>query len=627
MTRMQQGIALIVATCSWAAAFGQTDGNFEPTVVKYTIPDDAASYCDTLAEAFPSLPGFRMPLLVPGFEPWPTKLGSDASPEMVQAAEFVSRRLAVDGLPATLAGVLEILAPPAEEQESLSDFRKRLMSAGLPVDLLDYYEAAIGKNEKFALGILERLTRAHRDGARGDELRAIAKTFKLRFRQSAFESLITPEMTGSSIPAFRIQLTRGDDWLHEGDGGSVDIARQLVQHFPLAEINAVIEDRHLADFLATSRHWPAMKGSFNLVTVPFAVTQWAQDNGRSMQGPQFRGGRQDTSSLLAPRFASRREEGSLFIPGDSLAISAYPKLGKSIAQSPLLFQGGNIMGLFDQNVGIILLVGEAEIARNVALGLTRDEVIEAFRIEFGAKECRVLPAVSFHIDFDLTVRTIRGKTTAFVSDEVAGAKLALKAGVLALARHEKMEKAGSDAAVAALNADDPAGFLSIIGPVLAANVDRQGRFSESFAKVFSTGPADSHVGNLRLFLVAMDIFVHRAAKSSNPLTQAYLASFERIAEDRRRLHQMLADWGWKVVPVPAFGEGERTVNPINGIQLADGYLMPTVGGLYAGIDDAAEAIFSREMGPETRIIRIRCAESQRRAGGLHCAVSVQPTVR
>ena len=57
--------------------------------------------------------------------------------------------------------------------------------------------------------------------------------------------------------------------------------------------------------------------------------------------------------------------------------------GHAVIASPLLYQGGDLLAVVDPSNGDrVLFIGEAEIHRNAAVGLTRDQILEAFRIEF-----------------------------------------------------------------------------------------------------------------------------------------------------------------------------------------------------------------------------------------------------
>lgn len=633
----QRGLTSILVTAFAAAAAmevaAQQVDHFDPVIVAYDIPPARAAYCALLTESYPPLPGFRMQLFSEGGRAWPFGVPEEADAELRDVARIVGEGLGDDGFRTTLARSIEKLVHNNESRLSggSAAIEERLLDAGFPVDLTRYFHPPQENGRTKSFRMIDDLVEAIGNGLAGAELVEHANRWTFAFEPTLPNGVAMPDrMLDTERGAVRMQLTRGDDWLAPMDGGSVDIARQLVEAFPALRVYATLEKKHLTGFLMTSQSWHATTGAFMIAVTPFSTSQWARDNGVLFQSPPSAKGSSETDVILTPRYASRRDEASLFVPGDSFAMNAFETLGLRVHQSPLLFQGGNLTIVQEPGrAGRTLMVGEAEIRRNRALGLTADEVIAAFKTEFGAETCCVLPAISFHVDLDVCFRSHGDQYIAFVADDRAGAVLVLNAGVAALANAGRIEANAAKDAGLALERNDPKKFLSIIGPVLARSVDRKGHFPESFARHFSTGPADSHVGNLRLFLVAMDTFVHGAARSSNTFTTEYLASFDRLEEDRKRLNDMLAARGWRIVTIPTLGQGERMINPLNGIQCESAYLMPAVGGLYTCVDDASAGIFRREMGPDVRIIRIRCGETQRRAGGLHCAIAVQgpPTTR
>src|SRR4030095_7651743 len=114
--------------------------------------------------------------------------------------------------------------------------------------------------------------------------------------------------------------------------------------------------------------------------------------------------------------------------------------GHEAVQSSLLFQGGNVLAADDPKSGErILLVGEGEVYRNTALGLTHAQVLEAFRAEFGVDRVVVVPAVSYHLDFDVCFRTRTNSMALFVNDTMAAVRIILDLGVGALLRHGSLE--------------------------------------------------------------------------------------------------------------------------------------------------------------------------------------------
>jgi hypothetical protein len=74
----------------------------------------------------------------------------------------------------------------------------------------------------------------------------------------------------------------------------------------------------------------------------------------------------------------------------------------------------------------------------------------------------------------------------------------------------------------------------------------------------------------------------------------------------------------RVQRVPGISDHEVSVNPVNGLHLGERYLMPSFGGVFASLDQAAIAEFQRAFGPKVKIEPIRTAAVQSTDGGLHC---------
>src|SRR6185436_15869832 len=97
--------------------------------------------------------------------------------------------------------------------------------------------------------------------------------------------------------------------------------------------------------------------------------------------------------------------------------------------------GGDLLAVRDPKDGTrTLFLGEANVWRNTALGLSEVQAIEAFRVEFGVDRCVVLPAVSFHLDQELTVRVLGDRLVAFVADPRQAATIVLRCGLDAIVR-------------------------------------------------------------------------------------------------------------------------------------------------------------------------------------------------
>ncbi|MHC5113307.1 MAG: hypothetical protein ACYTGP_02620 [Planctomycetota bacterium] len=547
----------------------------------------------------PELRGFRAPVLDQRDEAWPR---DGEGGEKTTAEDFVSAGLARNGLVATLDQVLEL--HPEVDTKAPRERTAWLRSVGMPTDLL----AMFGIDEKAA-----RLR---------DQIGGAA----FAFTPTVPGFRVATESGEHAIDTMRLQLTRGSYWKGPGAGGSIDVARQLVEALPDAAFIVSVGDTFADPLKALADRWPVGM-SMTILEEDLTVSQWAQDNGKP--GFVVVDDRPPSVITLAPRYASRRSDGSVFVATESFLLEGLAGAGLTVVPSPLLFQGGNLLPVLDPATGErVLVVGEAEIARNTALGLTAAQVVEAFEVEFGVDRCQVLPSVSFHIDYEVTLRAVDGRLVAFVNDTDAAMRTILDLGLNALVRHGVIPAAAAREASGALREGDLRGYVErVAGHVYALAVERQ-QFPLSAAQAFAVDEIDSPVGNLQRYLVALDMAVAVALpdeeQTLNPNTRAYLESFRRTRLDRRELHEALRAQGWDVVPVPSFAAEERSLIAVNGVHDRTRYLMPAYGGFYAPLDALAAAEFRKVLGPDVDVIPILCGETQRRNGAVHCAASVLP---
>ncbi len=622
------------------------------------------AYRRSLPEFRPSLRGFRAPILENAGVRLPIHEPPETAPAAIrEAADVVAANLARDGLLGTLAEVIRVLGLAGFADETArSGHLALLRDLGLPVDLLASFqppEEGIHVPQAIVPFVARRLT----EGVSGDALRDELRGIPFRFIKSRPDYRVATESGDHDIGLIRLQATRGSYWRRIGSGDGIDIARQLVAHLPDASFLLSIETKHLDGFLELTKGWPWNRTEQLTICVePLIVAQWAQDNGkagtvdagesdarqpaRGVTGGLTASGtpvapRRRQPATLAPRYASRREDGTVFIPGETFLADGLAAAGHAVVQSSLLFQGGNLLAVHDPEADErILLIGEAEIYRNTALGLTREQVLQAFATEFDVDRCFVLPAVSFHIDFDLTVRAHNGKLIAFVNDDDRAVRLILELGTEALVTHGVLDAAAAQNAKAHLRAGRSRDFLTSILDTVFRQANAGGQFPLSLANRFSAGPADSPVGNFQRFLVALDILAAQtlapAEWPGNRHAQAYMRSIRRRSADRRALHEQLrrsADrralheqlrrLGWKVVPVPSLADADRGINYLNGLHERKRYIMPAYGGFYAPLDDAAAGIFAAEL-EAVEVVPLLCGESQRRLGAVHCSVSAYP---
>jgi hypothetical protein len=389
---------------------------------------------------------------------------------------------------------------------------------------------------------------------------------------------------------------------------------------------ASVEGRFLAGVLAHVASWrPAAGSRLTLIPEPLPVSQWAQDNAKP--GRYIRPGTAAESQpmMLVPRWAGRGEDGGFFIPGETFLVEGLAAAGMRCSQSPILFEGGNAMVVQEPGGKRVLLLGEAEVHRNVALGLSRERVLDWFSKEFGVQTCVVLPAASFHVDLEVTVRTHEGRLVAFVPDSLAAVRIVCRLAAERLAARGVMAAAEAAACVQAADQGHLPVVLAKLGGVIGARGVGPGHFPFEFAMLFRDGEMDSGVGNLQRALYALDwIAAEVTAASRYPEDRhgaAYFRSIRRNESDRRVLQRQLKQLGWEVVLVPSISAESVGINAINGLHEPGRYLMPAYGGFFKGLDDAAARAFGARLGSGVEIAAILTGETQRRSGGLHCAVA------
>ena len=172
--------------------------------------------------------------------------------------------------------------------------------------------------------------------------------------------------------------------------------------------------------------------------------------------------------------------------------------------------------------------------------------------------------------------------------------------------------------------------MAAIGPLVEKNARGFGRFPASFASRFGRGPSDSGVGNLQRFLLALDLVTswsvpaEKLGEDLDPHSAAYLRALQVRETERRSTIADLERLGFEVVRVPGISEGDRGIGCLNGLHDKTRYFMPAWGGLFEPLDRAARAAFESALGPTVKVVPILCSETQRRSGGVHCAVSAWP---
>ena len=588
------------------------------------LPEATRAYRERTPAGRPAVRGFRTQS-----EAWPVAdpLAQPAG-ALREAAEVIARGLAPRGLLRTLVEVVAVLGP-AEVEDARPEVMQQLKELGFPVDLLRYFDP-----DTDGLTLTRNIATDLRSGATTAAVAERLAKAEMRFVPSAPDFRAASESGEVRATALRLQLSRGDSWGQLEDGGGVKILRQLVTSLPGSTIFAHIEPRFI-DVLreSVSDLSPDARDRIRVLHAQGPVSQWAQDNGKAGSCIDSEKGR--VSATLIPRYTSRRQDGSEYVAGESHLYDALRGAGHRTYQSPLLFQGGDVLVVEHPKRGERwAFVGESEIARNRALGLTNEQVSTAFAIEFGVDRCVVLPSISFHIDYDVTFRVVRGELVAFVEDTEAAVGLVLKQGIRVLREANVISAETATELRQQLDASktnptlrDP--FFRAFSEKLFSTADGRGAFPLGLIRRFSDRDIHRGIGNFQRVMSALDQFAALAltpAALDGPGHQrAHLRAYRRQSALRADLVDQLGSLDIRVKAIPSFSDGARSITTINGVQVRGAYLLPTYGGKIASaVDAAAKRAFESVLGDEVRVIEIQCAESQRRSGALHCSVATYP---
>jgi hypothetical protein len=590
----------------------------------------------TLAEDAVPRRGYRAAILEDATDftaPYPPP-ASDASikePD-ARAAAHVEHHLASEGLLPALAEVMSLLGPAALGSNR-AELPSRLRRIGFPVDLVRYFHRPKEPGKAPApYELLWEIRDRLRWGERLETLQEDLTAVPFRFVKSDPDFQVATECGDEEIGLIRMQMGGG---YRNGiiPGGSIDLIDQMILALPEVDVLLSVPEEFFSNArrLALSRWSLPRTNQLALIGEPLPVTPWAQDNGKAGL-LRMKGSSELIPATLAPRYACQGEGDSRFMPGESFLAEGWKLAGHEVIHSPLLFQGGNLMAVTDPvRHERVLLVGEAELYRNMALGLSRAQTLEAFREEFEVDRCLVFPGVSFHLDFDVTFRSRPGGLAAFVNDPMTASRIVLRRGLETLLEHQALEPSAAEKAFAYVRAKNDKGLYDWLSPLVGSWLGPGGSFPLSMEKWFAFERLDAPALNVRCFLLALDLVASRAYPEPPPgwpvAYWKYLTALRALDAIAQRQRAILEEQGWKVVPVPSWPDLGLGLNYLNGIQDLTRYLMPAQDGFYRDLDEAAAAAFEQECGEDFTVIPIMTVESQRQYGAVHCATAVYPRVR
>ena len=593
-------------------------------------PAAVMNYRTNFEDRFLPLRGFLAPILENAGERWPAKLETgELPPAAMDAARMIERDLAREGLLPTLVKVIERMGPEKFLKPGRAEIL-RLRAVGFPVDLLRYFQLP---DQKFADESAWVVFVAERTASPVEKALLIRKLQKATFNffQSKPGFRVSAENGPEAIALVRLQISGGYDKGGIIPGSSLEVAGRLVDALPEATAVVSLEERFAAFFQRfASQHWTLRRPAQILLTPePLMVSAWSQDNGK----PGVRSTAETNQfCLLTPRYASRSEIPSLYVPEESFVMDDLGAAGIVVSQSPLLFQGGNLWAIDDvSSRARTLLIGEAEIYRNVSLGLTKDQTLQAFKIEFGVDNCLIIPSASFHLDFDVSLRVENQAATAFVNEPAAAYRTIVGLGLDSFSKHGmlgaddvRLSREGIE------EGNDPTNTIHVLEGLVARQRSPDGKLSMKLAGCFLVSPEDSPTANLQVFLTAFDFLcaahLESCRETEAPARLAYLQALERTLETLRDQKQLFTSKGWQVISIPSLPDAFATINYINGKHTKTQFLLPTFGGFYEPLDRLAEKAFAADLPKGVAVVPILSSDSQRFHGAIHCMLSVFPVL-
>ena len=588
----------------------------------------------TFPRAVPKLRGFRAPL-TDRQRLWLEPLGGRYDTELVKrGATLVAERLARAGLVRTTMQLMRNVPLPWVADGRLD--HRLAAAAGCPIDWLEFFTVADSDGTSRSL---ERvLCDWYAAGAFSNAIDPTVEAADFHFRQSRPGFAVMAEDGTERIGVMRMQLPRTRHVYGQDDGSAPDVLKQLLSHPAIRsqqaesiELQLSIEEKNLPSLLAMASTWAGNGQPLNKLTVfptQLPVSRWTHDACKTGSTPNAAG----RPITLVSRFAAINEHAAKFVPGDSFVFRTLDDTSE-IVQSPLLFQGGDLLPVTEPGTGRrLLLMGEGEIYRNRALGLSAEQVREAFRIEFGVDRCVVLPAVSYHLDLEVTVRRRGNALVACVNDSAAAARLIVREGIRAMRRGGLIKPEHQTALLTALDQNRIMPLVGTLWTIIEPKRGEDEAFPAAFGSMFTVRSAESGGQNARRFMLALDVLTAaeltkaQLSDESVPLVmRRYARSLKNRETDRAELIAKLKKLEFIVRRIPSLSDEEASINYINGVHLLNAYLMPTFAGHYAPLDAAARSAFADAFGPEVEIVPIRTGALQARYGGLHCVTAVYPS--
>ncbi|MGA1824250.1 MAG: hypothetical protein ACMUIP_06245 [bacterium] len=545
-------------------------------------------------------------------------------PDIERAQQIVSENLGASGIVKTLEKIMCEL-PHLPYWKNGKANRELLEEIGIPIRLLACYCCEKPK----ITGLDQIISTLQHNSLSHNVSHNINWTFDYVPSLPGFKLL--PENGLGKIVAFRLQIPSIHYPKGQGDGCALDIARQLLLTTRDETCLISLTPDNIAPFAEMISEWHVYKPERIIMLEDDTISsQWAQDNCKP--GALFnQQGKFVEYVTLVPRFATAGEE---YRPSESFIFDQVQGAGWKVIQSPLLFQGGNIIPVKNPKTDeLIVFIGQAEVLRNKTLGLSEEEVLQAFRKEWGAERIEVIPSCSFHIDLEVSFRWHDERMIAYMNDSLSAARLVAKCGIKKLMDFNIFSSQEVQELrywlEHSLHEDQ---MLQIVWSKVHEFFLGKHTFFTDMADSFTVSSEESGELNFSRFLLALDIVsaFHKDREefwrtlkdhySGDTLFDYYTGLLEK-EQIRIAMRSQLLSCGIEVVPLPSISYEETSLNYINGVHDLDALYMPAFGGLFQDLDEKVAEIIKHSLGNKVNVYPIRNSQTQSDCGGIHCSVS------
>ncbi|MEW5800470.1 MAG: hypothetical protein AB1847_00060 [bacterium] len=599
------------------------------TIIRQVISPGILAARKKENDRIPELPTFRAPILQEKRKIIPVA-DVPYNSRLSRARQCVIQNLAESGILKTLIEVMRKVPNLPYLQNGRAN-KELLEEIGLPVRLLSCFFC----DDPPVAGLDQVVAALERQALSKNQRSLKSPKWKFNYVPSLPGFKLMPENGVCRIEALRMQLYPLEYIKGPGDGCITDIVRQMLLCTSREKFLISVSPEELTPLTGLLQEWNVPRPERIILLEDESVSsQWAQDNCKT--GVLYNHwGRGREYITLVPRFASAGEDYSEYRPAESFVFDQVQRAGWRVVQSPLLFQGGNVLPVKNPKTGeLTVFAGQAELVRNIRLGLKEDEVQEALAREWGADRIEILPPLSFHIDLEVSFRWHRGRMIAFINDSMAAARLIVKCGIQGLFSCSVLTESEARKLTFWLeHAEQEDRLLQILWHKVNEFRDEEGQFASNKDDFFVISAEESGRTNLSRFLLGLDLLsaAHREkekfwAKLADQDAREDLFDYYRLLlereEQRDQLKKRLLSLGIEVIPLPSTSDDDVSLNYLNAVHDLDAIYLPALGGMFQEMDRKVLEMVKGSIGNSVKIHLIRNSSTQSQCGGVHCSVSV-----